>query len=383
VPVSATVGGKELVFDWTSDRCEDFDVPDGPADFVRDENGQLVLFVGNAPTYYISRGAGFDSLARVCDPPALVSADLWTPESHENWEWLWAIYREGSEWHALIHNEFHDPVAPTCKPGDPSPANLCWYNSVTYALSTDGGSTFMKPLPATHLVAPAPAPWMPPAMPVQGGYLTSGYFNPSTVVRGPEDYQYSIIGAVPQQGGPARGACAIRTKTLGDPASWRAWDGTGFNLALESPYEIGAVAEACTFLTTPEEAYPVAGNLMLTYNTYVERYMVVTQWADASDPSNIRCGVYFSLSTDLIHWSDVQEIAPARINSCPTDQTLPGQLEPVLILYPSVVDHQDSTINFERPGRTPYLYYTRFNDDTQSSLDRDLVRVPLTFTIEE
>ena len=48
---------------------------------------------------------------------------------------------------------------------------------------------------------------------------------------------------------------------------------------------------------------------------------------------------------------------------------------------PSIVDHADSTTNFERPGRTPYLYYTRHNGGYW--LDRDLVRVPLTFTLEE
>ena len=49
------------------------------------------------------------------------------------------------------------------------------------------------------------------------------------------------------------------------------------------------------------------------------------------------------------------------------------------VQYPSIVDHEDSTVNFERPGRMPYLYYTRHN----GGLDRDLVRVPLTFTLEE
>jgi hypothetical protein len=34
-------------------------------------------------------------------------------------------------------------------------------------------------------------------------------------------------------------------------------------------------------------------------------------------------------------------------------------------------------MNFERAGRTAYLYYTRFDD---AGLDRDLVRVPITFT---
>ncbi len=113
VPVSVTLGAKEVVFDWTTDRCEDLDVPDGPADLVRAENGEVVLFANNAPRYRVSRGADFDTLEQVCDPPALVSADLRTPESYENWEWPWSFYREGATWHTLIHNEFHDAVAPT------------------------------------------------------------------------------------------------------------------------------------------------------------------------------------------------------------------------------------------------------------------------------
>jgi hypothetical protein len=90
------------------------------------------------------------------------------------------------------------------------------------------------------------------------------------------------------------------------------------------------------------------------------------------------CGFVLSTSVDLIHWSEVQLITPARIG-CDTDDTTPGQLEPVPVGGPSLVDHSDSTTNFERPGRTPYLYYTRQN----RGLDRDLVRVPLTFTLAE
>jgi len=103
VPVSVTFGERELVFDWTTDRCEDLHLPDQPARFVRAADGELVLFDANAPTYYVSRGADFDSLVRDCDPPALVSADLQAPDSYENWEWIWAVYREGTSWHALIH----------------------------------------------------------------------------------------------------------------------------------------------------------------------------------------------------------------------------------------------------------------------------------------
>ena len=31
-------------------------------------------------------------------------------------------------------------------------------------------------------------------------------------------------------------------------------------------------------------------------------------------------------------------------------------------LYPSLVDHGDTTVNVERAGRNAYLYYTRLND---------------------
>ena len=44
VPVSVTVGQKEVVFDWTTERCEDLDIPDGPAKAVRAEDGEIVIF---------------------------------------------------------------------------------------------------------------------------------------------------------------------------------------------------------------------------------------------------------------------------------------------------------------------------------------------------
>ena len=47
-----------------------------------------------------------------------------------------------------------------------------------------------------------------------------------------------------------------------------------------------------------------------------------------------------------------------------------------------IIDHDDTTPNFENTGRTPYLYFTRFNGTTISDagLNRDLVRVPVIIT---
>jgi len=385
-PVTVAVGTKEVVFDYTSDRCDDFDFPDSTAHIVRAADGELILFAAvpssvlgaTSGAYRVSRGPDFNSFERVCEPPALVSADVRTPESYENQEWLWTPYREGTDWHVLIHNEFHDTMAPPpCVAGDPLSSNPCWYNSITYAVSTDGAATFVKPGAPAHVVAPPPEVWTPPGpdAPVQRWYA-EGYFEPSNIVLGPEDYYYTGFRAIPRYDVDYRGTCIMRTKTLHDPASWRAWDGEGFNLKLSSPYVTETPTEVCDFVQMPD------GQMMdfssLTYNTYLDRYMAVGIWGDWVD-GKLLCGVYLSLSFDLIHWSHIQLITKA-LSWCETDPTIPGLIETVSIGYPSIIDHTDPSTNFERPGRTPYLYYTRFND---GGLDRDLVRVPVRFTLEE
>jgi len=368
VPVSVAIGPKEVVFDWTTDRCEEFDIPDGPAKVVRAENQELVLFATHETGNYLSRGSDFDNLERDCEHSPLQSANLPTPESYENNEWLWAPYREGSAWHVLIHNEFHDPTAPPPCSGVPF-GNRCWYNSITYAVSTDSARSFVKPSPPNHVVAPAPEVWAPPPpdAPSQDWYA-EGYFAPSNIVRGPDDYYYALFQAIPHWESGHQLACVMRTNTLGDPSSWRAWDGMGFNLPLTSPYVTGEPSPVCSDLGAP------TNTSSLTYNTYVGRYMFVAPLQGAEG-----CGIYFTLSSDLLHWSHLQLIVKASITWCQTDPQTPGLLDALPILYPSIVDHSDSTTNFERPGRTPYLYYTRHNPAYW--LDRDLVRVPLTFTI--
>jgi hypothetical protein len=372
VPVSVAVGEKEVVFDWTTDRCEDLDLPDSPAHIIRAEDGELVLFASNGPTNHVSRGPDFDTLQRVCDPPALVSADLRTPETYENWEWIWSTYREGTSWHALILNEFHDSLAPTCKPGDPSPANPCTYWSLTYAVSTDGARSFVKPNPPAHVVAPPPQVWEPPVTPATE-WLKEGYHAASSIVRGSDGYYYALIGLFESINNQAHRQCLMRTDTLDDPASWRAWDGNGFDLRMESPYVTGDQVPPCVALWPPP-AMPG-----LVYNTYLGLYMAVG--GGGIGQPDFPCGIYLWLSNDLIHWSMpqlmVEAFGPGQEGMCGTGPWL----ESVPVIFPTVIDHQDPTINFERPGRTPYLYYTRHNGGYW--LDRDLVRVPLTFTLKE
>ena len=370
IQVSVTVGAKEIVFDYTTDRCEDLDLPDGVAGFVRAEDGSLVLIQGDAPRNYVSRGADFNSLRRDCSRPVLASVLKSTPESYQNVEWLWSVYREGTQWHALIHNEFHDPISSTCDPGNPWPGNPCWYNSITYAVSTDGGRTFVKPSAPAHVIAPAPDAWVPPPVPLPPGDLyAQGYLNPSNIVRGSDDHYYAFLVAFPTPigAGLPQGLCLMRTSTLGDPASWRAWDGSGFNLRMTSPYVTGHSASTCTSLREN------VGAGHIVFNTYLNRYMHIYTDEPYVDGRSA-CGFYFSLSADLLHWSRSQLLVATK---CGSGELPPGAIDPMLVSAPSIVDHADTTTNFERAGRTPYLYHTRFND---GGLDRDVVRLPLTLT---
>jgi hypothetical protein len=45
-------------------------------------------------------------------------------------------------------------------------------------------------------------------------------------------------------------------------------------------------------------------------------------------------------------------------------------------LYPTLIDHDSDSRNFETTGETAYLYYTRLNFGS-GNLDRDLLRVPV------
>ncbi len=226
--VSFSFGPEEVVFTYMTDACEALDVPDVPARAVRLSDGTLMLVDGDAPHSYASFGADFSTLKRRCT--AIYNSDDNTnPSSFDNQEWVQTVYRDGSVIHALIHNEFHDPVAPNCKPGDTSPANPCWYNSVTYASSTDNGQHFTHVAAPGHIVAPAASVWD-----ATGSPAPYGYFEPSNIVKNIDGYYYAVFAAVPKGKSiyTDRAICLMRTKTLADPTISRPWDGTDFNLQM-------------------------------------------------------------------------------------------------------------------------------------------------------
>jgi hypothetical protein len=359
------LGPEETVFDFQTQRCDEFHTPDVAAHPVRMADGSLVLY--SIP--YSFRGPDFWSLSPNCNLYGSTSDT--TAQSYKNQEWLSGFYRIDGTVHSLIHNEYHDPFAAGCHPGDLGPGNPCWYNSITYASSIDGGRTFASPSSPQNLVAPAPRRWDPTDP--QARSRPEGYFNPSNIISRRDGYYYSMFLSIPDPHAPNvnTGLCVMRTATLADPSSWRAWDGSSYSLQMISPYTLASAATACK-VVQPSGLFG-----SLTYNTYLQQYMVMSNAAVYPDGVNAQCGFHYSLSADLVTWTDPIRFKAANLPTfngasiCP-----PANGNEGAEIYPSIVDHESSSVNFEEAGQTSYVYFTRYTSSS-SDVPRNLIRQPL------
>jgi hypothetical protein len=76
----------------------------------------------------------------------------------------------------------------------------------------------------------------------------------------------------------------------------------------------------------------------------------------------------YSLSKDLVNWSDPVGLAPIA------DFGSRDCGDAARFAYPSLMDFNSASRNFESIGRTAELFLTRFNiHDCRHSMDRDLV----------
>ncbi len=366
-----TLGAPELVMRYATDACEAEDLPDVQVNAFRRDDGTIVLLAGNAPRNRVMTGSSFTSLVRDCSV-LLESEDDPHAESFRNQEWVVSVYREGGVVHGFVHNEYHDPMAGNCRPGDTSPANPCWYNAITYARSTDEGRTFTRDPSPLHVVAAPPERWdpSPPGGEGRGVPHPYGYFTPSNIVKGADGAYYMVIFAIPRRDRETeRGTCVLRNEDLSNPAGWRAWDGASYSLRLASPYEVEGTP-ACTFVSRPQ-IQGLHGSLV--YSRYLERYVLLGTGARALPGGVFECGFYISFSHDLIHWTPQHLVREGKL---PYPQCSGGNPFGSDI-YPSLVDHDDTTVNFEVIGDRAFLYYVRWN----RGLDRDLLRQELTFRL--
>jgi hypothetical protein len=358
-------GPEEVVFDWSQDACGPSDVPDTPARAFRDDQGHVQLIA----SHYTNRrmtGPDLNHLSLDCSI-TMPSHEDPDPSSFDDREWLHSIYTpDGKKVFALVHNEYQGHTHPSrCPTGE---YIECWYNTVTLAVSTDGGTSFHHTPPPTHLVASIPYRYAPGSGPV-------GIFQPSNIVRNPADgYYYVLLRAQRYQAQP-QGACVMRSTDLDNPRSWRAWDGFRFNVRFIDPYlepNEEPQEHVCQPVSYQEIQLMVES---LTFNTYLDRFLLVGTAVAQEVGDKMNSGIYYSTSDDLVHWAPrklITEVESRNTHEC-------GEPDPVA--YPSVLDPKSTSRNFETTGKRAYLYFTRYNYEAcREILDRDLVRTPIEFS---
>jgi hypothetical protein len=374
-PAVRAIGPPETVFDWSTTACEQNDIPDNPARAFRDAAGNVQLIASHA---VVRRAVGPDlnSVQHEC-PVVMNSHGNQDPAAYDDREWLSSTYTtDGRTIYGLSHMEYegwnYDPACAQWR-GTFEQAR-CWMNSVNLVTSVNGGSSYTHGAAPAHLVASAPYRYAAGAGPL-------GVFDPSNIVYRPSDGHYYATVKVEPHGAQEWGICLMRTANLADPTSWRAWDGTGFGVRFINPYlepNEPPSAHVCQVLSPGLLPY---NNSSLTYSTYLQKYVFVgvSEKVDPSTGATVG-GFYYSLSDDLINWSEQQLLMEGVL----TWRHRCGNEDPVL--YPALLDPSSPDRNFETVDRRPYLYFTRYNyqywdpGTCWMSLDRDLLRIPIEFT---
>ena len=348
-PGTPTVGSIEMVYDYSVSNCNVIDIPDAPTRVFRDASGNLNLMASHYTSWRMT-GANFNTLTKDC--ASVMTSDLDTdPSKFNNQEWISSTYTEdGTTVHALIHDEYV-PCGNW---------NNCWYNGITYASSTNGGQTYSHTTAPSNLVA---------ASPYQSPYPTVhtafGIFGGSNIIK--KDGYYYVMVHLEAHLLQEWGVGVIRTNNLSDPTSWRGWDGTDYTVSFVNPYTATGYNPADKVLAPVSRDRIAKMCSSLTYNTYFGKYMVA-DYSNCVVNGVMTYGFFYALSDDLINWS-----SPRLILQTTSTWAVGGAL------YASIIDHNDVTRNFEQPGQTCYMYYTKWNSGTY---DRDLVRVPVTFNKE-
>ncbi len=343
------VGNEELVFDWSTQHCEELDIPDIPAHAFRDAEGVVNLISSHITTRRLI-GNSLNSVARDpvsgCEPVMTSTRNISYSDYRYN-EWLSSTYTlDGQTIVGLIHNEWYGNLihSPGCI-GDQD----CWVNAITMVTSSDRGAHYSHPTSYKVLVPPVNWSTSYPIPTIYGNFTPSNIFQMG-------NYYYTMFQSeiVPNTPDSDSGACLMRTNTLMDSLAWEVWTLSGWNTSETA---------VCKVIDRPniEKMHE-----SITYNTYLGAYVLVG-YKFHHGPENNQIGVFYSLSSDLFNWTESTKVFDDDIDG---DNIPDSQYA-----YPSLLDPEDTTRNFENTGQEAYIYFVRFN----GGLDRDLLRQKIRF----
>jgi len=339
--------GMDLVFVWTRDRCAEDDIPDAPLRVVRVDDNHVVAFATHEQNRTFL-GPAVEALKRNC---RVVFAGRHSdrPEDYSDRVWIGSTWSEdGQTIFALGHDEYQaHRHAGRCRFATYAE---CWWNAIVLLRSDDGARSFSR-------VGNRPVATIPSRQDVDQGH-SRGFYEPSNIVKRGDAY-YALIRAG-AEGAQQAGTCLFRADDLEHPESWRFFDGKEFSPNVDPYRDDLRDAKPCARLKG------LRGNVgSISYAPAFRVYVSVSAFGSKTSGDN---GFYYSVSTDLIHWSTGRlflALPTPWSASCGEDR----------FIYPSLVDPGSSSRNFDVVGPDPYLYFVRQHfDGCQATMQRDLVR---------
>jgi hypothetical protein len=341
-----------VVYDWSRERCQEWDVPDAPLRAFRNAQGDVIAFVSDDNSRLFS-GPSLLEIRHTCHSsfPSHENSD---PSAYSGLGYVTALWTaDGKTVAALIHNEYHAQHFPNaCLYTD---GIKCWYTTILGAHSADGGQTFTTRHPPTVVAA------VPFRQDFEQG-RHRGFFNPSNILF--HNGFFYMAANTTGGAGQKAGLCLFRTQMVDDPASWRGYDGQGYNSRAIDPYR----SDTSRYVPCQPVVGPgMAGSI--TWNQPSSLFLVVYQMVDSSYPDG---QTSYAWSQDLINWT-----SPQMLYDQPNMSSL-NCADRYRYAYPSVLDPDAPGRNFDKINNHPYLFLTRFHvSNCKLSSNRDLVRMQL------
>lgn len=355
------IGGEEVLLrsDWSSfpsfnpnpgSSERRFWVPDGPPRAFVDVRGQVRLRV----PHYLTYDFVGSSLNNVSLNPWDVVADSlqsnnWT--TYNDATWPWSPWRLPDGRLAVVnHHEFHCLAHGLCS-GDR------WFPALTLSVAYDG---IHVGTPSFGIAARSYYGFNGDATPVDGAYS-----DPTNIMQSPFDGLYYMIAMNKVAGGNVVKNCVLRTSDLLDPGAWRVFDGASFNALPQNGAQCAHVMDFGGGVWAPGS---------LSYSMYLGRFVYL-----AFGVYGGRQGFWVrtSVTNDLTQWSSPLLVLEAPL-SWGDNGNYRGRPEWV---YPSFLDPDApsfGTLNFDRIGQAPYLYWVRlFAQESR----REVVRTRVVFDV--
>jgi hypothetical protein len=334
----------------SADQCDTLDIPDESLRAFRAPNGSITAFA----THYRNRaltGANFAALKKNC--AVVYEGKLDSDSAHFDYKtWITATWlAEDGSVVALGHNEYQAHELPGhCRFTD---YRSCWYNSIVLLKSDDLGRTF-------HRVDHDEAVIAPNFTDAVGQGHPRGYTSPTNLVRS-GDYLYTLIGYAGSEKTDT-GRCVLRTRLPVTLHSWEILTDKGYVAPTESAYVSGGSKAHCTYATGMPG---FVGSIAKVAGTK----LFISVVAEDVDGGSIV--VYFS--DDLVHWRDravIEKLSLFWSKDCASGKRYS---------YPSLVDENSKTLNFDVIGRTATLYMVQ--GDCRVGTNRKLVKIDVAIPI--